>query len=466
MMTVRTVQFSEDSGAARTPPRGAAPRPRRSVHGLSGDRLSGWAIWALVLAGVGSEVLGQTLLASFGFYTLHIVDPAVVLLFAACALSLRARLPQGGMALVMVLVIASLVIVNFVRGLAVQPASALLWARANLSIAPFLLLAVTCPLSSDFYRTVRRALIVAACLLCALAVLRHLAGPSLFMTGVIAEQDINDGGRVLSVYGAYLLALGAALLLSDALQFARGRRRRLALLPILVAVELTTGQGTASIALVTMCGLVLFLERGPFRSIRASAGGVLLISLALVASLADVESLPFAAGGNFDLAHRSDNFQTRQAIWTGLKAGFGALDLKDQLFGLPAGQLPDVIVSMQDRFGAARVSEWKASIHSMYYGSLPIMGYVGLSAYIFLLILLALGSLVAVVRARPGRLTPTYPLAMCIGTAILSVSYEVRNDGLLGVFFAIWWYRFARSTKVTTVPTLAETRTEPLALPV
>jgi len=47
------------------------------------DRLTSWAVWGLMLAGVANEVLGQTELIGFGFYTLHVIDPPVVLTFLA-----------------------------------------------------------------------------------------------------------------------------------------------------------------------------------------------------------------------------------------------------------------------------------------------------------------------------------------------------------------------------------------------
>jgi hypothetical protein len=445
-MTGRTDYPTAD--ALRSP---APPRVRRA-RGLTAERLAGWGIWGLALSGVGREVLGQTQLVSFGFYTLHIVDPVVVLIFAAWGLSLRERLPNGGLMLLPTMLIASLIVLNFARGMAADSAPALLWARSNLSIAPLLMLAVTCSLSPDFERTVRRALIVSAGLLCFLAVLRHIAGPSLFMTVSINDQDINDGGRVLSVGGAFLIALAAALLLSDALRSSRGRLKSLALLVAFFVVELSTGQGTASVALVAMCGMVLLLERGPLRGVRAAAGAMVLVAVALAATLIDADTLTSMSGGTFDLAHRSGNFQTRQAIWAALEASLPQLAMFDQLFGLPAGQLPDLLVTLQDRMGNAQVSEWQKSIHSMYYGSLPVMGYLGLSAYIFLLVLLALGLIVAVLRPRAGRIVPVYPLAMCIGTAILSVSYEIRNDNLLGIFVAVWWFRFARPRRMAPTP--------------
>jgi hypothetical protein len=390
-------------------------------------------------------VLGQSNLFGFGFYTLHIIDPAVVLIVAAWGASMRVRLPQGGLLLVPVALIAALISLAFVRGMIVDSAPALLWARANLAIAAIFMLATTCSLSSDVHHSIRRALVVSAVLLCGLAALRLATSPSLFMINGVRDQDINDGGRALSASGAFLISLAAAIILSDALRFSARRLRRLALFLTFVLIGIGTGQGTATVALGAMCGTVLLIERGPLRGTRAVLGTLLLIVIAVIASTPGVADLFATSGGTFDLAHRSDNFQTRQAIWSALKIGFAKLSAFDQIFGLPAGQLPDMFVTLSDRQGRALLSEWTLSIHSMYYGSLPMMGYVGLSAYIFLLVLLSLGSLASTMRTRANRVVPAYAVGMCLGTAILSISYEVRNEELIGIFLAITWYRFARS---------------------
>lgn len=424
-------------------PRAPAPdgRAQRAVSRW-GETLTVWSIWTLLLASACVEVLGQTELVNFGFYTLHIVDPPVVLAFLAWACCLARRLPKGGIVAVPALLIAALVLTSFVRGMATDAAPALLWARANLTTAALLLLATTCDLSRRVERGFRRALIVSGGIVAGLTLLRLMFGPGLFMLNPAEVNVINDGGRAVTVNGAFVIGLAATLLLSDVLRPGGSHRTaKAALLVVYAVMEVASGQGTASAAMLVMLAVSLMLERGPLRGTRAALGaGLLLIVPVIVLIAFDPDQLLTSHGGIFDIAHRADNLETRATIWAALKLGFSRQPPIDQMFGMPAGQMPDMIVYM-----SRQLSEWRLSIHSMYYGSLPVMGYVGLSAYIFLLVVLSLGSLVSVIGRRGAGSAPVYPLAMCAGTAILSYSYEIRLAAMMGLFVAIWWYRAARS---------------------
>jgi hypothetical protein len=409
------------------------------------ERLTVWSLWLLMLANVGTEVLGQTQLISFGFYTLHIVDPAVVLSFIAWAAYQTKRPPGGGILIAPVLFIAVLVMMNFARGMAVDSNLALLNARQSLATASLLMLALTCDLSPRLRATFSQCLIVSASLVALLGLIRFQFGPGLFMTNLVEADQINDGGRVLSAFGAFNIALAATLLFSELLRGGVLRSPlRAVLFACLVAMEVATGQGTATLAMLTMLVTVLILERGAFRGLRAAGAVFLLVIAAAVWFGGGVEEL-LGSGtlGSFDVAKRSHNLETREAVWAALKVGFAQQSLFDQLFGMPAGQLPPILVAL-----FKKVYYWTLSIHSMYYGSLPMMGYVGMAAYIFLLVTVSVGTLVDVLR-RASRAAPAYSFAMCVGTAALSYSYEVRNASLLGLFIAIWWYRAARQRAPT-----------------
>ncbi len=141
--------------------------------------------------------------------------------------------------------------------------------------------------------------------------------------------------------------------------------------------------------------------------------------------------------GNWNLAKRGGTYEGRVPIWDGLKKVWPTLPLNERLFGMPGGQMPYLVVT-----NWKMPAVWYGSIHSMYYGALPIMGYVGLTAYVLMLVLLTAGSLRNVLRRDSPALTPAYPLAFCIGTAILAVSYENRNQQMFGLFFALWWLRY------------------------
>ncbi|QNE32443.1 hypothetical protein F1C10_11135 [Sphingomonas sp. NBWT7] len=429
----------------------------------SGETLTVWAIWMLLLASAVAEALGQTQLFGFGFYTLHIVDPPVLLAFFAWAFCQIERAPRGGLVAVLALVIAALVLMNFVRGMISDAAPALLWARANLANAALLLLATTCNLSNRVQGSFCRALIVSGGAVAVLTLLRLILGPGLFMLNPADADMINDGGRALSSSGAFLISLAAVLLLSDVLRTGVTRATgKAALLMAYVAMEVASRQGTATVALAAMLGVVLVTERGSLRGARAALGIGLLLMLPLLGLLAfDPDQLRSAQGGTFEIAHRVDNLDTRSTIWAALKVGFSQQSLFDQLFGMPAGQLPPMIVYLSNQLG-----EWRLAIHSMYYGSLPVMGYVGLSAFITLLFTLSAGSLLSVLPGRGRGSPPAYPLAMCVGTALLSYTYEIRLASMMGLFIAIWWFREARSSARRVRPPHAASEASTTSSPV
>lgn len=406
---------------------------------LRDERLTAWSIWSLLLATVMAEVLGQTQLVSLGFYTLHIVDPPVVIAFIACGFCLAKRRPSGGVVIWSGLIVAGLIIINFLRGMVTDPAMALLWARANLATAALLLLVSVCPVTGNVERAFRSALITSGGILAALTLLRLVFGPALFMLNPVADADmINDGGRALQATGAFVLGLSATLLLSDVIR-TRGFRAlgKLSLLVIYIVMEIASGQGSASAALAAMLTVVFMIEHGVLRGTRAVLGGigtVILLGVLVIGANRIFQS----QGGVFDLAHRSGNLETRETIWAALKVGFAQESLFNQLFGLQGGQLPEMMV-----FLSGHLFEWQLAAHSMYYGSLPLMGYVGLSTYIFLLVSIGAASLQTALRRRSSA-SPAYPMAMCAGTAILSYTYEIRLGSMAGLFVALWWFRAAR----------------------
>jgi hypothetical protein len=401
------------------------------------DRLAIAAIWSLLLAGVVRETMGHTQLLSLGFYTLHIVDIPVVLTFLAWALYQTQRPPSGGFVIVPVLVIAALLLINFARGMMVDPAQALLWARGSLEIAGLLLLAITCSLTRPIFNAFRRALVVSAGLLMILVVLRYIFGVALFMTIEAGEVGFNDGNRPVSAVGAYLIGLAIALLVSDVVRDGINRAyMKAGLASLLLAAEVSTGQATGAIATILMVSAVLMLERSSLRKMRMllAVAGVVALAVALAAGLLDVSG---AESGNWDLTKRSNTFQARQNIWEALMQVFPTLPVGTQLFGLPGGQIPFIVVTM---WKDPRI--WTFSIHSMYYGSLPMMGYLGLVALTLLLLTLTFGTLRMVLRRVSPADSPAYPFAFCIGAALLSVTYELRNEQLIGLFVAIWWLRY------------------------
>ena len=395
------------------------------------DRATIWTIRLLILAGVVREVLGQTFLVSFGFYTLHIIDPVVVLAGFATLLNIGRRRPPFDLLTVTTLVMAVLIISAAVRGLAVDPAGTLLNFRSNGANATVMLMAVTMRPSRAILVATERALVVSAVALIVLMLLRLATTPLLFMTYVISAADVNDGGRALSVFGVFMMGLTAGILLSDLLRSGRlpltWRTALVGILPIMIVLS---GQGTATLGSIMIVALVLLLERGPLRSVRLAAGSLAIIlgvSLAAI-NMANLSDDP-------TLSHRMANLETRQLVWAALSEVWPTLPLGTQLFGYPGGATPPLLVYLN---GALRY--WGNSIHSMYYGALPMMGYVGLGAYLLQLASM-LGRMVVQKLGRSRDLMPAYPIACVVGVLILSYTYEIRNENLLALVIPIWWLR-------------------------
>jgi hypothetical protein len=402
------------------------------------DRLTIWAIWALLIGGGPvREILGWTQIVSTGVFTLHSVDPAIVLsLLAVCAHLFRQRLAWH-LFTPPILVMSGLIVINFMRGMSVEPPAALLWIRADGGIATMLALAVVMRPIEPVMRSTKNALIFCSVVMCVLLLLRIATHPTLFMTYDVSDADANDGGRGLSVYGTFVMTVTGVVMMSDLL---RQNRFRLTLpnifalaLPIFI---LLTRQGTASIAAIVAYGIVFAIQRGKLHSARIWLSvflGAAALALVLVV-------LPQVSANQY-LAHRADNLGTRQSVWHALMSVWPDLPWMTQFFGYPGGQGPKLFV-----FNAGVYRVWSNSMHSMYYGSLPIMGYVGLACYLMMLVLLTLSSFSGSLRRVHS--IPAYPAACCVATVILSVSYEVRSECLCGLFIAIWWLRAARGVPV------------------
>ncbi len=211
---------------------------------------------------------------------------------------------------------------------------------------------------------------------------------------------------------------------------------------VLLVAEAFSGQGTATIATIVMLLIVAMLERGALRGLRAILVLLILVLAMGVALTISFDDFANAASGSWNLSRRSGTFAARQEIWAELMRRFPQLPLFDQLFGLPAGQQPTLVVYL-----SKRQAVWSMSIHSMYYGALPMMGYVGLIAYVSLLLLLFLKTFSAALGASRENPFPSFPVAFCVGTAIFSISYEVRNEQIFALFAAIWWTRYATQAR-------------------
>lgn len=273
-----------------------------------------------------------------------------------------------------------------------------------------------------------------------------MLGPDLFMINVDVDINmINDGGRPLTAAGAFNVALAASIVLSEIISCKRRKNNSSAifLFLLLFVSEILSGQGTSSIALIIMLLTVFFLQPGAGYRSRIISAVPLLSIVAFFALLVRVFSYRIANLGPFDLTRRSDNLGTREAAWTAFKKSFSDLSLYDQMIGIPAGRDMGLFV-----YRSGHLMIWNAELHSTYYGAMKNIGYLGLTILIALVSTLSIKLLMNILSVKRTRLAPAYAIAMCLGTAIFSFSYELRNYTLMGLFIAIWWYRFPKSDKV------------------
>lgn len=406
--------------------RSAQPHPPRGQTKDRADELTIWSIRLLIGGALVREALGQSKILVIGSYDVHSLDPAVVVALLAAAAHLAKRRLDWRPYTIPILIIAGLIGINFLRGIISDPGPALLSVRANASIATMLVLAVSMRTTATVMQSARHALLLCCIGLGVLVLLRLATYPSLFMTVDRPDAMINDGGRPLSAQGSFLMVLASGIVTAQILQ-----RRRLvmdymtaaaAILPLLV---LLTRQGTASLAEFAVLATVIVLQRGHSQGRRLLWAG--LAVPAVFALLAWV--LPIFLDSE-DFLRRTKNIGTRQEIWRSLMASWPGESLFVQLFGYPAGQQPMLMVLWSDGY-----RDWTNSIHSMYFGALPIMGYLGAIAYVSMLIMLIGTALKGTLRKQNPL--PATPLALCLATAVLSCSYEMRNDALIALLFAI-----------------------------
>lgn len=431
-------------------PKESAERPRKKE--VSADRLSIMAVWLLITGALVGEFLGKGALVSFGSFTLHASDPGIVL----AAIATLANFARGKFSWpnysMPIFLMTALIVINFLRGFAIDSSPALLFARANLGMVFLLMLALVAQGEQQLISAVRRALLISSALITVLALLRFASYPSLFMVLDTPDALINDDGRVLSAQGAFLLVLANGVLASEFLAQNRFKFDLLAFsviaLPILIFL---TRQGTASIAAITMLIMILLAQQSrsrPTRIILVSFFGI-LISLGLVLLLP-------ALNENANFIRRGTNLGTRQEIWASLMAIWPTQPISIQLFGYPAGQQPPLQV-----YWGSFYHTWGNSTHSMYYGALPIMGYAGLMSFIAMMLLL-IGETLRRSLRRFNAL-PSYSLGLCIATATYAYAYEIRDTATLGLFLAILSLR-AYSGAQWSVPKRQRARPESTAL--
>lgn len=403
-------------------------RQRRSARLNGSHRMVVMSVWFGCLGRFFTEVLGQTEVTSFGAYHFHTVDLPTVIAIVAAFLCVVQQGVDKRLLTVAVMVMSVLIVVNLVRGLQADAAQAQLWARSYLGLAMMLIVAVASGTQPPT-ESVRRAFGALALMLGLLALIRLVTTPTLFMIANVTDIDANDGGRVLSAPGAFMMALGSVWMWSDRLRSMKLLLSWRTTVPlILTTIMVLTRQGTANIAFMAGLFTIAIFEPSRTRVFRAAS----VVAVGIVGTLSITLILPMLSAGA-EMSHRSDNLSTRQAVWNAVDRIWPLQDTATQFFGLPGGQIPLLFVNL-----ASSTQLWQRQLHNMYYQMLIAIGYLGLACYTFILISVAITAFyLASIKSR----APAYPLAFVIMTAILGYSYDIKSEQIFGVVVAIWWTR-------------------------
>lgn len=419
-----------------------------------------WAIWAVLGTALFNALTGDLTLLTIGGYNFQIPEFVLIFLLPALLLLAMRTTPVLSLTTTLIWTFAAIWGFGLLRGLADAPAAALTSLRSTAILPIFLLLATYLPKYEMPSDRILNAVKIAGALAGALVLLRTLFGPILFYSASIASQpDINDGGRAISAAGALLIAAAAIVAVYQAFaqaQLKRLRWRQLLTAMLLIAALLMSLQATAILAGLAGLLAVFCLAPGTYRTLRQLGLAAMVVSAMLILLAApDLFSEQGLAGLlpadlAFQLSRRAANLNTRNFIWSGLLDSFQYWSTVDQLFGLPAGTRPQVLVPL---WGG---TYWEFSMHSMYFGLLPYAGIAGLAVFLALMVVLLFETWRK--RDRATTISGTLGFAFAAMLLVYGYGYDLRNEQ--GLFLALaavsaMQGRQARAAALAPAPTRA-----------
>lgn len=381
------------------------------------------------------ELFGDYRIMQIGAFDLSSYDLMIGTSLAACGwLSVIGRRIAVTVGSSLLLAIAGLALLNLLRGVPHHGIEALMALRATFPFVTYSLMGLLLAGAKFRYGDALQVFLKTAFVLSVLLFARSLLGPSYLYWGEYQNTyQINDGGRPLSANGTLLIGIGLLVMLP--------RLRRLS--PTNFDLRVAAGstflfvaliisyQATAVVASLAAIATFIALDRGRARGFRAWAVVIGLISVAGLFAIADLLALlPKWIVG--DVAQRAGNLGTRREVWDAFLDSFEGWPLANQLFGLPAGELPRFFVNT-----SGVTAEWQVSIHSMYFGTLPWTGVCGIVAYCTFLLWVFLRCIWGALQRRPSVLNPAVGAAFCVAVAIFGYSYEVRGEQNLLLALAI-----------------------------
>lgn len=380
------------------------------------DRVLEIAIAMFLYGWVYTEAVGTTQITSLGFYTLHSIDAPIVVVAIYCFFSIKYIIKVKPSFLLVFTIPCFILIFNSFTGIMRSSAQALLEMRYWYTLAFIPLAAILTPQPRTILFRCRRYAIHASFALALLVYLRLAIGPDfLYMNSTLAN-NVNDGGRGLSSQGATSLLMGFWLtFLQPSPPNMRRRIKTYALRLFLIAGLFLSKQGTSSIA----AGLTLLIYAAvAYRPLRPV--GLLALPITAIASPLILPIILERIFGAAFLAHRSDNLQTRELVWTGFSRLFDAQSPLIKAIGWPLGQMPIFTIHI----GGINLP-WTSSLHSMYFGGLKSMGYVGMAFLVLAIFLLLIKN---VYDFSSRKVEISLIMAMSVLTLFISFySYEANS---------------------------------------
>jgi hypothetical protein len=409
-----------------------------------------WTVAAALAAAVYFDVTGTSSLTSLGSFNLTATDAAIAVMLAALGRLAFRRAPQGGWLGILLLAFAAIIGLNVLRGVTINPSAALTGLRGTALYAGFLVLAAYVSYDPTRFRRVRTILLVVGLAFCALLAIRLAVGPTTFMRIDADNIEPGDEGRGLTARAALIIGLAAVLQVSRLFDLGRRRAVRaldIALLLLLLVGLLATRQATATIASAAGLVVVFALERGPRRVLRllvlallaASVLAALLVAPEITTRNGLQDLLPEFLVGN--ISAREINLGFRQDVWNGFMLDFPRWSLFDQLFGLPSGQRPLVVLQ---RWGGVY---WNFGLHSQYFAAIANAGVIGLG--IFVVTIVGSGAALAARSFRsaaPGFDPAPLGAALCAISLVYGYGYDLNNDHGIIVLLVVLAIKARRAT--------------------
>jgi hypothetical protein len=405
-------------------------------------RLMAWTVWACLAALFYREVTATPTITFIGSFNLTVVEPVALLASAAFVANLRKLGVRPHITTVLIFAMTLIWALNLYLGMRIASPTAILSLRASALFTIFMLISTLGNGVPSFVRSFEQALLPLCAGLSVLLVLRLIFGSTLFVQDAaqFAAIGVNDGGRPLSTFGAFLLAISAVHLLARILRQPTSRIYidHFALVGVSL-VLLATGQGTANAAASVGMLVVLLFQKGKTLGLR-----LILISVIAVGAVFSSSVLPKLNDNAWwssvlpqsvatNLGRRQGNLTTRKEAWTGITRAFLESELQRKLLGWPAGQSPRIQVVNHN----STVIEWNTGAHSMYFGTLLSHGAIGLACFVLILLVRAVSLAFESSSRSRGNQNRAEFLAFIAMIATYSYGYDVRNETAMVLAIAL-----------------------------